>query len=300
MLERQRVLVKPKRTGIVVPSRKTVATKEMMKEFLDHALELARQPRKKEANNPFNLLPPSVDRVRRLERTYATSFGIKLVQDLASMLANSYLGYATTNHTIHGRINTARMRRIGEVLNKLENGTKPDINAELAYILEVTSRKTLLVTVHCDLFTIYDRENGRKEVYECKSPQPNSDQTKVAKERILKLYSMEDSQIDNAYFVLNYNPYGDTRDEYSWSVPSRWFNIKGGDTSILIGKEFWDKIGGRGTYNLIVRLAKDIRELYESEITNEFVNPTDEKVSVTDSEALYTNVLKLQRYFNVK
>ena len=299
MLKRQRVTEKPRRKGIVVPARKTIATKAMMVDFLKHALEKARKPRKKEANNPFNLLPPSVDRVRRLERTYSTSFGIKLVQDLASMLANTYLGYADTNRPIVGRINTARMMRIGNVLNKLENGTKPDINAELAYILEVKSRKTLPVKVNCDLFTIHHRVDGKREVYECKSPQPNSDQTKVAKERILKLYSMEEPQIDDAYFVLNYNPYGDTRDEYSWSVPSRWFDIKGGDTSILVGKEFWDKIGGIGTYDLIVKLATDIRTLFADAINSEFVNPAED-LSVDNTEALYMDILKLQNHFNVE
>jgi hypothetical protein len=75
-----------------------------------------------------------------------------------------------------------------------------------------------------------------------KAPLPNSDQTKVSKEKILKLHCMEPPLVDNAYFALPYNPYG-SRENYSWSFPARWFDMKHDDV-VLIGDEFWDTIGG--------------------------------------------------------
>ena len=57
-----------------------------------------------------------------------------------------------------------------------------------------------------------------EDAFELKAPLPNSDQTKVSKEKLLKLYSMEPLQIDEAYYALPYNPYG-SRQNYSWSFP---------------------------------------------------------------------------------
>lgn len=38
---------------------------------------------------------------------------------------------------------------------------------------------------------------------------------------------------------------------YNWSFPARWFDMKQ-DKVVLIGDEFWDFIGGKGTYQLFI------------------------------------------------
>jgi len=55
---------------------------------------------------------------------------------------------------------------------------------------------------------------------------------------------MNPIQIGEAYYALLYNPYG-RRENCSWSFPARWFNMKK-DRVVLIGEEFWEKVGGLG------------------------------------------------------
>jgi len=132
------------------------------------------------------------------------------------------------------------------------------------------------VTVICDVYA-EDKEKGKKFAFELKAPLPNSDQTKVSKEKILKLYSMEPLQVDDAYYALPYNPYG-SREDYNWSFPARWFNMKE-DEVVLIGNEFWEKIGGLGTYQSFIEAVNEIGKEYRDRIYREFlgIEPPEEE-----------------------
>lgn len=122
------------------------------------------------------------------------------------------------------------------------------------------------VQVVCDLYAV-NKSTGEKYAFELKAPLPNSDITKVSKEKILKLYSMEPRPIDGAYYALPYNPYGERKD-YAWTFPARWFNMIE-DEVVLIGNEFWDKIGGAGTYQAFISAINEIGEVYRDRIYRE-------------------------------
>jgi len=80
---------------------------------------------------------------------------------------------------------------------------------------------------------------------------------------------MQPLQIDEAYYALPYNPYG-KRENYSWSFPARWFNMKE-DKSVLIGNEFWEHIGGKGTYQTFITAVNEIGKEYREQIYKEFL-----------------------------
>jgi hypothetical protein len=196
-----------------------------------------------------------------------------LWKTLILMAAEEGLGYSVANFQVHGVVRTERLRRIARVLDSLEHPQKgkqrvrPDWRSELAYVLEGRG-KEIPVTVVCDVYA-EDRKKHKKYAFELKAPLPNSDQTKVSKEKLLKLYSMEPRQIDAAYYALPYNPYG-RRENYSWSFPARWFNMRE-DEVILIGDEFWEKIGGLGTYRAFIDAVNEIGPKYKNGIYREFL-----------------------------
>lgn len=186
------------------------------------------------------------------------------------------MGLGIKGHSIHGNVNAERLRRITEVLNTLEHPekgkmrVKPDWVKELNYILEGEG-EDIPVHVVCDVFA-KDTVNDKTYAFELKTPLPNSDQTKVSKEKILKLYSMRPKQIDEAYFALPYNPYGE-KENYSWSFPNRWFNMKE-DPVVLIGNEFWEKVGGLGTYQTFITAINEIGPEYKDRVCREFLGIT--------------------------
>ena len=229
---------------------------------------------KHQADKPLYaaLIPDEIFKGSHFERRFVTPFG-KAWETLAVVAAKEGLGYGVVGHSISGTVKEERLRRITQVLNKLEHPEegrkriKPDWNKELAFILE-GGGEDIPVTIVCDVYA-EDRANNKKYAFELKAPLPNSDQTKVSKEKILKLHSMEPLKVDGAYYALPYNPYG-RREDYAWGFPARWFNMRE-DEVVLIGNEFWEKIGGTGTYQSFIDAVNEIGKEYKERIYREFL-----------------------------
>ncbi|MGH2354669.1 MAG: TdeIII family type II restriction endonuclease, partial [Chloroflexota bacterium] len=159
------------------------------------------------------LVPDEIFKGSHFERRFVTPFG-GVWEQLAAIAAQTGLGYATTKHRITGMVKAERLQRIQQVLDRLEHPSpggrriKPDWDAELAYILE-GGGEDVQTTVVCDVYAEDTRtELRQKYAFEVKAPLPDSDQTKVSKEKLLKLQSMNPLAVDGVYFALPYNPYG--------------------------------------------------------------------------------------------
>jgi len=218
------------------------------------------------------LVPDEIFKGSHFERRFVTPFG-KVWEKLARVAAEQALGFASCGYEIGGTIGARRLQRIAEVLNRLEHGEKgkkrikPNWDEEIAYILEVEG-EPYPVTVVCDVYT-ENQQTGEKYAFELKSPLPNSDITKVSKEKIFKLYAMNPPQVTGAFFALPYNPYG-KRENYAWTFPARWFDMKK-DKVVLIGDEFWDLIGGTGTYQFFINEINELGEEYRDRIYREYL-----------------------------
>ncbi len=218
------------------------------------------------------LVPDEVFKGSHFERRFVTPFG-SAWESLARVAAELGMGFGATGFEVTGTVGEERLRRIMKTLNRLEHPPKgsqrikPDWSRELSYVL-AGQGKAVPVTVVCDVYAKNTR-TGDSYAFELKAPLPNSDQTKVSKEKILKLYAMEPRKVTAAYYALPYNPYGH-RADYAWAFPARWFNMKE-DEVVLIGDEFWDKIGGRGTYKSFIAAVNEIGPKYRERIYREFL-----------------------------
>lgn len=216
------------------------------------------------------LVPDEIFKGSHFERRFVTPFG-GVWEKLAEIVAQSYHHDCQRGHSIKGHVGRESLRRIQEVLNNLEhrgNGShSPNWTDELAYIKD--GGGALIPTeVVCDIF-IDSQTTNQKYAFELKAPLPNSDQTKVSKEKMFKLLAMDSSPVDFAYYALPYNPYG-KKEDYAWSFPMRWFDMKK-DPCVLIGDEFWDIIGGPGTYEKFINEVNALGSKYKKEIYTEFL-----------------------------
>ena len=125
------------------------------------------------------------------------------------------------------------------------------------------------MSVNCDVYVSRTSEEPGL-AFELKAAKPNSDQTKVSKEKLLKLHCMGcPKRVKGAYYALPYNPYG-RRESYDWWPPQRWFNMRE-DRCVLIGHELWDMLGGNGTYQAIIEVAESVGRLYRRRIYKEYL-----------------------------
>ncbi len=260
--------------------RMKVAIQSVIKAMMDRVMQnvLVNDPFLEEvhhAKRPLYaaLVPDEIFKGSHFERRFVTPFG-KAWEKLAMVAANEGLGYGEMGRKLHGTVKTGRLQRIQEVLDRLEHPEhgqtariKPDWDSEIAFVLE-GGGQDIPVTIVCDVYA-EDTTHNQRYAFELKAPLPNSDITKVSKEKILKLYSMEPLQIDGAYYALPYNPYG-RRENYDWSFPERWFNMKK-DSVVLIGDEFWEKMGGLGTYQAFIEAVNEIGLEYRERIYREFL-----------------------------
>lgn len=235
---------------------------------------------KHHANKPLYaaLVPDEIFKGSHFERRFVTPFGTAW-EKLAVAVGKVYHGHCSQGCTVEGTIGEESLRRIQEVLNKLEHGVdgkkkqKPNWKEELEYIL-AGGGEPIPVSVTCDIL-IKSEKTGKNYAFELKGPLPNSDQTKVSKEKMFKLLAMDGHPIDAAYYTLPYNPYG-KKENYIWSFPNRWFNMRE-DESVLIGEELWDFIGGEGSYDNFIREINKLGKHYKERIYREFlgINPPE-------------------------
>jgi hypothetical protein len=218
------------------------------------------------------LVPDEIFKGSHFERRFVTPFG-GVWEKLAIVVAVDRHGVANKGVEVRANVRKERLRRIQEVLNRLEHKekgkkkTEPNWAVELAYILEGAG-ELIPTTVVCDIL-IDSQIDNKKYAFELKAPLPNSDQTKVSKEKMFKLLAMEPKQVDHAYFALPYNPYG-KKEAYNWGFPKRWFNMTS-DESVLIGDEFWELIGGAGTYQFFIEEVNGLGKEYKERIYREFL-----------------------------
>ncbi len=219
------------------------------------------------------LVPDEIFKGSHFERRFVTPFG-NVWERLANIVAEAHLGKSELGANINGLIREGRLQRIQEILNAEDHATdgfrkrKPNWEADLAYVLE-GGGGLIPVAVVADLLA-ENVATGEKYAFELKAPLPNSDQTKVSKEKMLKLMAMEGNPVTAAYYALVYNPYG-RREDYSWSFPRKWFDFAK-DNSLLIGDELWDFLGGIGTYERFVTEINKLGKHYKEIIYHDYLH----------------------------
>ncbi len=259
--------------------RVALAIKVVVSKMMDKVMEnvLVNDPFIKEKHHSAKplyaaLVPDEIFKGSHFERRFVTPFG-SVWEKLAQVVAIEAHGNCSMRHKINGNVGNESLRRIQEVLNNLEHKTKvtekviPNWDKEIKYIKQ-GGGNPIPVNVTCDIF-IHNQETNTKYAFELKGPLPNSDQTKVSKEKMFKLLAMQPAQVDFAYYALPYNPYGKKKD-YNWGFPLRWFNMQE-DNSVLIGDEFWELIGGKGTYRNFIKEVNLLGKEYRERIYREFL-----------------------------
>jgi hypothetical protein len=255
------------------------AIKKVISDLMDRVMErvLVQDPfvvEDHQAAKPLYaaLVPDEIFKGSHFERRFVTSFG-GVWEKLAKVVALEAHGSCLMGHHITGTVGAESLRRIQEILDRLEHRDKgqtrikPNWQQELEYI-QAGGGELIPTSVVCDIY-IESHSTGKRYAFELKAPLPNSDQTKVSKEKLFKLLAMQPQQVDHAFYALPYNPYG-KKEDYQWGFPARWFNMQQ-DECVLIGNEFWDLIGGAGTYEQFVTEINLLGKDYKARIYREFL-----------------------------
>ncbi|MBI2329311.1 MAG: TdeIII family type II restriction endonuclease [Chloroflexi bacterium] len=176
-----------------------------------------------------------------------TTFGTSIFEPVAEILAGLNFIVAEKQYVVGNTISEQAQTEINRIMNELTIGTSPNKMNEIERIRKVCIKGTMnkLKTVKVDLFVKSD--DGTIHLFDLKTVKPNISNFKDFKRTLLEWIAIFLSKYPSAkvysYVAIPYNPYEPKPYE-------RW-TLKGMldlDNELKVADEFWDFLGGQGTY----------------------------------------------------
>ncbi|HGE69231.1 TPA: TdeIII family type II restriction endonuclease [Candidatus Poribacteria bacterium] len=209
------------------------------------------QSYKPETNNmPFHYRLLGRDRMALFSFIHSlnTTFGTSIFEPVAETLAGLNFPIAQKQFVVGDTISEQAQAEIQHIINELTMGKNPNKQNEIERIRKVCNKGIMnkLRTVKVDLFV--KSIDGIIHLFDLKTAKPNISNFKDFKRTLLEWIAIYLAQNPNAdvysYIAIPYNPYEPKPYE-------RW-TLKGMldlDNELKVAEEFWDFLGGRGTYS---------------------------------------------------
>ena len=224
-------------------------------------------------NRPFmaRLVPADVLNFSKFERSFVTSLGTALLENIAVIIGRSFHQDAERNYRLLGTCSEGELNEIHKILEELDHPKKgkkrnPSWKKEIERLEKAKNDKLREIEIISDIWI----KMKNKEVFvELKAPKPNKDQSKVSKEKCFKIHCIKTrrGELYETYFALPYNPFGKNRTDYKHSFPFSYFDMHNSKV-VKIGKDFWDYIGTTGVYEDLLGIFEEVGQTTKQEIRN--------------------------------
>ncbi len=207
---------------------------------------------------PFHesLLPDGLLKISEFERSFSTKLGTTF-EECARLIAIDNHKYAERGCRVTGQISLAAIKKIEEITSNIGSSkmksSYPKFVEEVVKIAgdgESEERTSI-----ADLYI--EQKDGKEIFIEIKSPKPNKGQCLEATGRLLQIQGIMHKKHSSvkAYYATAYNPYGTQKDTYKHSFVVNYMDLA---NEILLGKEFWDLVGGVGAYEAILEIYQEV------------------------------------------
>src|SRR3989338_465657 len=207
---------------------------------------------------PFHesLLPDGVLRGSEFERSFSTKLGTTF-EECSRLVAKSVHKNAERGYRVRGVVTAKAIKRIEDITNRIGSGGMkskyPDLVKEV-----VDLSKTVAGVERVSIADLYiETKSGEEWFFEIKSPKPNKGQCLEATGRLLQIQAITHAKYPKAkaFYATAYNPYGVEKSTYRHSFTVNYMDLA---SEVLIGKEFWDMVGGKGTYEEVLSIYQEV------------------------------------------
>lgn len=215
---------------------------------------------KPESNNmPFHYRLLGRDRMALFSFIHSlnTTFGTSIFEPVAETLASLQFPVAQKQFVVGDTISEEAQNEIQHIMNELTMGGNPNKICEIERIRNVCNKGKInkLKTVKVDLFV--KSGDGVIHLFDLKTAKPNISNFKDFKRTLLEwvaIYLSKDPTANiNSYIAIPYNPYEPEPYE-------RW-TLKGMldlDKELKVAEEFWDFLGGEGSYSELLKCFEKV------------------------------------------
>jgi hypothetical protein len=211
---------------------------------------------KKGKLKPFHLaiLPPEAVRIFAFERSFSTALGTTF-EGCAKLIALDNHKEAERSKELAGKVTAKCLSEIERIRSTIDSGRSINFPAAIAAIIAANAgTPTVQIRTITDLYL--KTKAGREYYFEIKSPKPNKGQAIEVTDRLLRTQALraQGPPEINTYFAMAYNPYG-SRANYKHSFAVNHLDMK---NQILLEDEFWDIVGGRGTFAELLSIYHEV------------------------------------------
>jgi type II restriction enzyme len=178
---------------------------------------------------------------------------------------------------LRGKITNEAQRVFENILSDLDSAKRePNHKKEAEEIFQASqgNKATVSRTQTVDLYL--ERNNGEEIYFEIKGPKPNKNEMRAAKRDLLEIFAIRATAGKKVKIFLGmyYNPYAPQ--EYQRWTCIKFFD-KGND--FLIGKDFWDFLGGPGAYEDLIKIYEDVGEEIRPELEKKLKKIIETKIN---------------------
>lgn len=225
---------------------------EILTSCVDRALE---RTRNNKTHRPFHeyLLSKELVNSSAFERSFSTSFGQGPIEEISQLIAIDSGHEVIRQKEVQVNVFKGAIDEIERICSSLRAGEKtPNWKQEATKVQAYKKGDTEVRRVISDLWI---KKDNVETFISIKTVKPNLDQTEIAKKDMLLLKAH--NQNYNTYFGLFYNPGGENRADYNWTIPFKIFNMHKDDV-VLIGKDYWNKLGNENTYKELLLIFDEV------------------------------------------
>lgn len=202
----------------------------------------------------------------------ATTLGMSIYEDVSKIIAEETAEECFTKYDVGGVISREQKSVIDDIVRGLRNGEgKVNHAAEVKRVL-AASPKDGKAQKEGRIADFYMKRNGKEHYFEIKTVKPNIDVFTKSKTKLLEWVARRRSPI-KVFLAFPYNPYH--------PQPYERFTEQGvlekGD-EFLIGKEYWDFLGGENTFEELLGLFDEVGKKFKEKIRQKIQQVAKEKM----------------------
>lgn len=201
-----------------------------------------------------------------------TTLGTSIFEKIGQMITQPLSKKAKDRYDFEGFVSSEAVLKIDSIMRDLRSATrKPDKYLETQEVLENSQKGDMgeKLKKRVDLFVI--DKDGTENYFEIKTAKPNINEFTGIKKQLLDWIAMRgsiDSKVKIKTIVaIPYNPY-EPQPYERWTLQGL-FDL---EKEVLVGPEFWDKLGGEGTYEDLLKVFEEAGIELRSEIDTRMKN----------------------------
>ncbi len=207
-------------------------------------------------------------------QSIATTLGMSIYEQISVIISKPHSEEAKRGVKLNETLSPEQKQTISKIVNELRNGErKVNRKQEVEEVLraDTSNGKNQKENKTADF---YMKRDGKEYYFEIKTVKPNIDVFTKSKQKLLEWVARKQKPI-NAILAFPYNPYHP--EPYSRFTEQGVVEHK---TEFLIAEEYWDFLGGSGTYEELLEIFDEVGKEFKDKIQEKIREVAKEKIKI--------------------